>query len=160
MVTDVLDATAYYGADSAHRERPDCIYRYDADSGELVHNGRSGLHADPRHRRRDLGRDGLYENARILLCREYTYLGAGALVIPQSLHRLRELASALGQGHRVIACGKDKTLDAEVTALFRRIGKQTSRFTPAEVHADAYDHPAPAPADRRLSQRDALRCHP
>src|SRR5579875_2627548 len=87
VVGEVLDATAYYAPDSPHRHRPDCIYRYDADTGVILHTGETGLHADPRHRRRDLGRDGLYENARILLCREFTYLGPEALVIPQSLNR-------------------------------------------------------------------------
>src|ERR1700710_872870 len=38
VVTDVLDATAYYGPASPFRGRPDCIYRYDPDSGELVHS--------------------------------------------------------------------------------------------------------------------------
>ncbi|HLI77810.1 MAG TPA: hypothetical protein VKV02_12760 [Acidobacteriaceae bacterium] len=158
VVTDVLDATRYYGPRSPHRHRPDCIYGYDEATGELLHTGRTGLHADPRHRRRDLGREGLYENARILLSDQFTYLGQEALVVPESLNRLRELASALGQGHRVIPSGKDASLDRELATLFRRLGKLETRFTPQEVHADAYDHPAPGPADRCLPQRSMPTC--
>jgi hypothetical protein len=156
VITEVLDATAYYAPRSPFRTRPDCIYRYDRASGTLAHTGKTGLHADPRHRRRDLGREGLYENARILLSREFTYLGSSALVLDEHFTRLRELASALGQGHRVIAHGKDATLDGELTGLFRAISAQQSRFTPRNVHADAYDHPAPNAAD--LHREARFRC--
>jgi hypothetical protein len=156
VVTEILDATAYYAPRSPYRNRPDCIYRYDSDTGTLEHTGKTGLHADPRHRRRDLGREGLYENARILLSRDFTYLGASAFVLDERFTRLRELASALGQGHRVIPSGKDATLDDELTTLFRAISTKTSQFTPRNVHADAYDHPAPNPAD--LRQRARLCC--
>ncbi len=157
-VTEVADATAYYAPQSPYRSRPDCIYRYEAETGELIHTGESGLHADPRHRRRDLGREGIFENGRVLLCREFTYLGADALVLPARLTRLREMASALGQGHRVVSLGKDATLDAEVAALTRHLGRQPSRFTPSQVHADAYDHPAPGLADRRRTAQPAGVC--
>jgi hypothetical protein len=150
----VVDATAYYAERSPHRSRPDCIYRYDPETGNLEHTGRTGLHADPRHRRRDLGREGIFENARILLCREFTYLGPDAHVIDPRLTRLRELVSALGQGHRVLVHGKDATIDSELKILFREITKQPTRFTPREVHADSYDHPAPNAADTR-SRNDA-----
>lgn len=148
-VTEVWDATAYYAPRSPHRHRPDCIYRYDREAGTLEHSGQTGLHADPRHRRRDLGREGIYENGRILLCKEFTYLGRSAFLLDDPFLRLREMASALGQGHRVIHKGKDATMDAEIDALFRAIGGQPSLFTPKQVHADAYDHPAPNPADAR-----------
>ncbi len=145
----VLDATAYYAPDSPHGDRPDCIYRYDPETGTLTHSGETGLHADPRHRRRDLGREGVFENGRILLCNNFTYMGSSAFVLDGRFTRLREMASALGQGHRVIHEGKDATLDSELKALFRAVNKQPSRFTPSIVHADAYDHPAPNPADAR-----------
>lgn len=148
-VADVLDATKYYAPDSPHRHRPDCIYRYDEETGSLLHTGETGLHADPRHRRRDLGREGVFENGRVLLCHEFTYLGSSAFVLDHRFTRLREMASALGQGHRVVADGKDATLDTELKHLFRTLGRQTSRFTPEQVHADSYDHPAPNPADLR-----------
>lgn len=157
-VEAVLDATAYYAAESSYRQRPDCIYRYVPDSGALVHTGETGLHADPRHRRRDLGREGLYENARILLCREFHYFGPAALALPARCLRLRELASALGQGHRVVPHGRDSTLDAELTLLFRHAARQPTAFTPSVVHADAYDHPAPGPADRLRSQGSRAVC--
>lgn len=149
VVGDVMDATRYYAPRSPHRNRPDCIYRYDAETGTLEHTGRTGLHADPRHRRRDLGREGVFENGRILLCHEFTYLGSGALVLDERFRRLREMVSALGQGHRVVAEGKDATLDGELNALFRAMSRLPGRFTPREVHADSYDHPAPNPADQR-----------
>lgn len=148
-VTDVLDAAAYYAPRSQFRHRPDCIYRYDPKTGELLHTGRTGLHADPRHRRRDLGREGIFENGRILLCREFIYMGSDAFVLDERLPRLRELASALGQGHRVILDGKDPGFDVEISALFRRLARQPTRFTPQRVHADAYDHPKPGPAECR-----------
>ncbi len=107
------------------------------------------MHADPRHRRRDLGREGIFESARILLCDEFKYMGSSALVLDLRFSRLRELASALGQGHRVIHDGRDATLDSELKGLFLAIAKQPTRFTPTKVHADAYDHPAPSPADTR-----------
>lgn len=154
IVTDVVDATTYYAEHSPYRDRPDCIYRYDAEAGTIEHSGRTPLHADPRHRRRDLGREGIFENGRILLCREFTYLGSEALVLDQRFTRLRELASALGQGHRVVHSGKDATLDSELNAFVRQISKLGSRCTPSEVHADSYDHPAPSPADGR-SRNDA-----
>lgn len=149
IVTDVVDATAYYAEHSPFRGRPDCIYHYDPETGSLEHTGKTGLHADPRHRRRDLGREGIFENGRILLCREFTYLGAQAFVLDTRFSRLRELASALGQGHRVIADGKDATLDSELAGLFKTLQKKPTRFTPAEVHADAYDHPAPSASEAR-----------
>ena len=148
-VSEVLDATAYYAPGSPHRTRPDCIYRYDAETGTLTHSGETGLHADPRHRRRDLGREGVFENGRILLCNDFTYKGSAALVLDAQLTRLREMISALGQGHRVVHEGRDATLDAELKRLFRAIGKQPSRFTPQVVDAESYDHPAPQPADIR-----------
>lgn len=149
IVSQVLDAKAYYAEDSPHRDRPDCIYRYDPEEGTLQHNGTSGLHADPRHRRRDLGREGVFENGRILLCDEFTYMGAKALVLDERFPRLREMVSALGQGHRVVAEGKDLTLDSELGQLMRRLKQQPSGFTPPVVHADSYDHPAPSPAETR-----------
>ncbi len=156
-VSRVLDATTYYAEHSPYRHRPDCIYRYDPEAGTLLHSGATGLHADPRHRRRDLGREGLFENARILLCDSFTYLGPQAAPIPERLARLRTMASALGQGHRVLHAGKDRTLDAEVEALFRVVERQPSLHTPPVVHADAYDHPAPAQADRGAPPRRP--CH-
>ena len=150
-VSQVLDASVYYAPLAPHRSRPDCIYRYDQESGLIVHAGQTGLHADPRHRRRDLGREGIYENGRILLCEHFTYLGPHATVIPEQLNRLRELASTLGQGHRVVTAGKDGSLDAELTSLFRSLSRQPNRHTPLEVHSDAYDHPAPGRADRLCS---------
>ncbi len=149
LVGEVLDASAYYAPDSPHRNRPDCIYCYDRESGTLLHRGDTGLHADPRHRRRDLGREGIFENGRILLAHRFTYLGASAFVLDARFPRLRQMASSLGQGHRVVPSGRDRTLDAEINALHRTLAAQTSRFTPSEVHADSYDHPAPNPADCR-----------
>ena len=157
VVGEVLDATAYYAPRSPFRTRPDCIYRYDANSGTLTHTGETGLHADPRHRRRDLGREGIFENGRVLLCREFTYLGRAAFAVDARFPRVRELASSLGQGHRVLHAGKDATLDAEVSALRRAIATLPSHFTPRQVHADSYDHPAPSGSDlRRTALRAAL----
>lgn len=147
-VTEVLDAAVYYGPQSPHRWRPDCIYRYDPAMGTLEHSGETGLHADPRHRRRDLGREGVFENGRILLCGDFTYLGPEALAIPENLVRLRSMAAALGQGHRVIGMGKDRLLEAELTEMWRLLRGIPTRHTPQEVHADSYDHPAPGPAER------------
>ncbi len=141
-VTEIVDAAAYYAPRSPHRQRPDCIYAYDPDTGGLCHTGRTGLHADPRHRRRDLGREGIFENGRILLCREFTYLGPAALVLPESLHGLRRLASELGQGHRVVDPTRNPDLHQEIEWLLIEMGRQATRFTPHRVHADAYDRPA------------------
>ncbi len=153
VVTEVLDATAYYAPDSPYRDRPDCIYRYDAELGTLAHTGQTGLHADPRHRRRDLGREGIFENGRILLCSRFTYLGSEALVLEPHLFRLRSLASALGQGHRVLHEGRDSTVDGELNVLFRAMARQPCRSTPVQVHADSYDHPAPNAVDLRRTAR-------
>ena len=158
-ITAVLDATAYYSSTSPHLDRPDCIYRYHPRTGDIQHAGQTGLHADLRHRRRDLGKDGLFENARVLLSRQFTYLGSAALVLPLSQNRLRELASILGQGHRVLADGQDASLDREIGHLFRTMHRRPTRFTPQEVHADAYDHPQPDPADTRQAQRTAQVCN-
>ncbi len=159
VVTDVVDATAYYGPQSAFRSRPDCIYRYDSETGDLLHSGETGLHADPRHRRRDLGREGIFENGRVLLSREFSYQGSSALVMPPKWNRLRELASALGQGHRVLISGRDASVDREVDDLFRTMVRQPKRFTPQLVDADAYDHPKPALGDVRRAQRGTAVCN-
>ena len=157
-VSEVVDAAVYYGPLSPYLKRPDCIYRYDPETGTLRHFGETELHADPRHRRRDLGREGIFENGRILLSRDFTYLGAAALILAAKWNRLRELASSLGQGHRVVTAGKDSSMDREIAELFRAMRKQPSRHTAQKVHADAYDHPRPSPAEVRRTQQSAQVC--
>ena len=154
-VSELVDARTYYADKSRFRGRPDCVYAFVPETGELLHTGKTALHATPESQTRDLGRFPFYRNGRVLLCEEFRYFGAGAIPIPASAPRLRHLAEALGQGHRVFTAGDDPAIDAELDRLFRALARHATRFTPREVAADVYERRAfevrgnEAEADRR-----------
>ena len=143
-VSGALDFGSYYAADSgiAGRSgfagRPDCVYALDAETGMLRHSGRTRLHAEPAYLDRDVGREPQFRNARTLLCEEFRYFGAGAVVIPARLPLLRQVAESLGQGHRVFEEGHPES--RELDALFRSLWKREGRFTPASVEEEARGH--------------------
>lgn len=148
-VAEAVPARAYYAPDSPFRRRPDCVYLWQAGDDSFVHNGRSGLHAHPEHRGKDLGgRLSGYANGRVLLLRDFRYFGPGARSLPESLPRLHGVVAALGQGHRVFGEGDDPAMDAELEALFRRLRRRRGTVSPTEVAADSYDHVLSAGARR------------
>ncbi len=140
-VDQALPASRYYAPDSPYRRRPDCIYRWQENEGTFVHTGESGLHAHPEHMRKDLGGQfSGYPNGRILLLRDFRYFGRDARSLPEILPQLHRIVAALGQGHRVFEQGKDPTVDAELNTLFRSLQRRRGTASPADVHADTYDH--------------------
>lgn len=137
-VSGALDFGTYYAAESGFAGRPDCIYALDAETGMLRHSGRTPLHAEPAYLDRDLGREPQFRNARTLLCEEFRYFGADAVVIPARLPLLRQMAESLGQGHRVFSEGDPES--RELHALFRMLWKRSGRCTPASVEEEARGH--------------------
>ena len=100
-VSRALDFGSYYAPESGFGGRPDCVYALDAETGTLRHAGRTRLHAEPAYLGRDVGREPHFRNARTLLCQEFRYFGAEAVMVPQRLPLLRQVAESMGQGHRV-----------------------------------------------------------
>jgi hypothetical protein len=147
-VTDALDPREYYAEQSVFRARPDCIYAFHQANGRLLHSGTTRLHDDPRYEPRDIGSYPYYRNARTLLSTDFRYFGAKAPVIPARLWRLRQIADALGQGHRVFA--EDSAEAGELDALFRLLWKRTTLFTSARVEEEARGHTPQA--SRRISR--------
>lgn len=141
-VSDVADARQYYAARSRFRSRPDCVYLFSSQTGEIRHTGKTALHATPESQARDLGRHPIYRNGRVLLCEDFRYFGAEAVPLPESLPRLLQLTQTLGQGHRVFPAGEDPAMDRELDRLFRALAKRTTRYTPREVQADVYERRA------------------
>ncbi len=137
-VTETLDLGAYYEPDSPHTYRPDCIYAFHPETGELHHTGRTRLHTEPGYAARDVGRAPHFRNARTLLSTNFRYFGAAAMPIPASLPLLRHVAETLGQGHRVFT-DRDPE-NRELDRLFTLLWKQPTRFTPASVEEEAHGH--------------------
>lgn len=138
VVREGIDARAYCAGEGVFAHRPDCIYEFHQRNGTAAHNGRSRLHLGEAHLLKDLGRYPFYRNGRVLLAADFRYFGAGAVRIPARLHLLERAAETLGQGHRVFT-EKDAE-SAEADALFRRLWKLPTAYTPAEVDAEAYEH--------------------
>ena len=44
-VSEAVDAREYYAARSRFRTRPDCVYRFWPETGEIRHTGTTALHA-------------------------------------------------------------------------------------------------------------------
>lgn len=138
VVGQVLDPRVYYAADSPYRQRPDCLYEFHPESGELLHAGRSPLHSQPEYAARDVGSFPYYRNARTLLSHDFRYFGSGAVVIPARLSLLRSVAESLGQGHRVFE--QEDPESSEADALFRFLWKKPTHYTPARVEQEAPGH--------------------
>lgn len=141
-VARTMEYGAYYAAESGFGGRPDCIYRLDLETGNIAHTGRSRLHMEPGYLARDLGREPQFRNARTLLCEQFRYFGAEAVVIPERFPLLRQTANALGQGHRVFA--DDAPEAGELHRLFGLLWRRPTRWTPAFVEEEAPGH-APRP---------------
>ncbi len=137
-VTETLDLGAYYDTESPHAHRPDCIYAFHPETGELHHTGRTRLHTEPGYAARDVGRAPHFRNARALLSTDFRYFGAAAVPIPARFPLLCHIAEALGQGHRVF----DSTDPAsrELDRLFALLWQKPTRFTPAIVEEEAPGH--------------------
>ena len=137
-VTGAMDLGTYYAAEVGFAQRPDCIYALDTGEGMLRHAGRTRLHAEPAYAARDVGRFPAFRNARTLLCEDFRYFGAEAVVIPARFSLLRQMAEALGQGHRVYDERSPEA--AELDGLFRMLWKRETRFTPERVEEEAPGH--------------------
>ncbi len=155
IVEGAVDAREYYGADSAFRERPDCIYRFHQLNGTIEHSGRTPLHADPAYRERDIGQYPYYRNGRTLLSRDFRYFGSAAVILPARLYRLRQIFESLGQGHRVLT--EHDPLHAEVNVLMRILWKRRTSHTPTVVTGEAYGHKPRAKQDGVSMSEAALR---
>ncbi len=138
IVQDGVEARDYFAASGEFAGRPDCIYDFHQQNGRAAHSGRSNLHSAEKHILKDLGTYPFYRNGRILLCTDFRYFGAGAVKIPARLHLLNVAAETLGQGHRVYTEKDPESREAD--ALFRHLWKRETKYTPAEVDSDAYDH--------------------
>ncbi len=137
-VTKVLDLGAYYEPEGPYAGRPDCIYAFHPETGELHHTGRTRLHAEPGYAARDIGRAPHFRNARTLLSNDFRYFGVEAVPIPARLASLRQLAEAVGQGHRVF-----ESTDAEsreLDRLFTLLWKRPTHYTSASVEEEAPGH--------------------
>lgn len=137
-ITGALDPRDYYAESSAFMHRPDCIYEFHQANGQLVHAGRTPLHADPAYAARDVGKYPFYRNARTLLSTDFRYFGSEAVVIPARFPGLLHVVEALGQGHRVFDERSPEA--AELDGLFKMLWKKPSRFTPTVVHEEARGH--------------------
>jgi Nucleotide modification associated domain 2 len=89
VITQTVDARAYFALRSSYRSRPDCIFGYDRETGIFVHDRKSSLHLNEAHLERDLGHYPYYRNARILISADFRYFGAAA---PKIAPRLPQLA--------------------------------------------------------------------
>ncbi|MGI4827780.1 MAG: hypothetical protein ACRYFU_06270 [Janthinobacterium lividum] len=141
-VTGTLDFGSYYEPEGAYRQRPDCIYQLDPEDGTLRHTGATRLHAEPAYLARDVGREPHFRNARTLLCEEFRYFGAEAVVIPARFPLLLHMAEAIGQGHRVY--DQRSAESHELDRLFTTLWKRSTRYTPERVEEEAPGH-APRP---------------
>lgn len=137
-VSGALDYGAYYEPEGPYRQRPDCIYRLDGEYGSLTHSGTTRLHAEPAYLPRDVGREPHFRNARTLLCEDFRYFGAEAVVIPARFPLLLHTAEALGQGHRVYDERSPET--SELDRLFAMLWKKPTRYTPERVEQEAPGH--------------------
>lgn len=137
-ITGALDPREYYAAGSAFTHRPDCIYEFHQANGQLVHSGRTPLHADPAYAARDVGKYPFYRNARTLLSEDFRYFGSEAAVIPARFTGLLHVVEALGQGHRVF--DENSPEAKELDALFKMLWKKPTRFTPEVVLEEAKGH--------------------
>lgn len=137
-VAQALDFGTYYLAENGFGGRPDCVYALDAETGTLRHTGRTRLHAETAYLDRDVGREPHFRNARTLVCEEFRYFGAEAVVIPARFPLLRSVAESLGQGHRVFSEGDAES--RELDELFRMLWKRETRFTPERVEEEARGH--------------------
>lgn len=137
-VTETLDLGEYYEPAGPHTQRPDCIYAFHPETGELHHTGRTRLHTEPGYAARDVGRAPHFRNARTLLSTDFRYFGAAAMPIPAHFALLSHVAQTLGQGHRVFT-GQDPE-SRELDRLFTLLWKQPTRFTPAIVQEEAHGH--------------------
>lgn len=146
IVSGAQDAREYYAARSPFRHRPDCVYRFHRANGELLHTGRTPLHADEAYRGRDLGQYPYYRNGRTLLAHDFRYFGPEAVPIAARLPLLLQTVEALGQGHRVF--GDADAEMPELDALFRFLWRMPTRHSPALVLDEAYGH-VPRPAAKR-----------
>ncbi len=146
IVTQALDLGSYYESESPYAHRPDCIYAFHAETGELQHTGRTRLHTEPGYAARDIGRAPHFRNARTLLSTNFRYFGADAVRIPARFPLLSQVAEALGQGHRVF---HERDLEThELDRLFTWLWKRSTRFTSARVDGEAPGH-APRSASTR-----------
>jgi len=80
-----------------HQGRPDCIYSWNRPNfkwkiGKKYHNPKE----TGDQRRKDVGND-----AKVLLCTTFRYLGKNSMQIPQNLRLLKSAVKRLGQNHRV-----------------------------------------------------------
>ena len=137
-VTETLDLGAYYEPEGPYTHRPDCIYAFHPETGELHHTGRTRLHTEPGYAARDVGRAPHFRNARTLLSTDFRYFGSSAVRIPAHLPLLRHTAEALGQGHRVFEAKNPES--RELDSLFKLLWKRPTAFTPASVEEEAPGH--------------------
>jgi hypothetical protein len=138
VVSKGIEARDYFEAGTEFASRPDCIYRFHQENGRAHHGGRSGLHRDEAHLLKDLGSYPYYRSGRVLMCRDFRYFGAEAVLIPARLPLIRAASEILGQGHRVYGPADPEW--TEFDALFRLLWKQRTSYTPATVDSDAYEH--------------------
>ena len=119
--------------------RPDCIYEFHQQLGRAVHTGRSNLHAAEKHLLKDLG------TYPYLPQRPHSPRPGFPLLRRRRRSYSRPPAPARAGPPRPSAKATAFTPSAipntrEADALFRLLWKQPTRYTPAEVDADAYDH--------------------
>ena len=152
-VDRTVEPREYYSEAGEFRARPDCIYEFHQQNGRLSHSGRTRLHDDPAYEPRDIGRYPYYRNARTLLCEDFRYFGAAAVLIPDRLPLLRQASENLGQGHRVFDESAPEA--RELDALFRSLWKRPTCYTPASV-----DEEAPGHAPRRVADLQPLGHNP
>jgi len=138
VVGYAIEARDYFDVRAEFVSRPDCIYRFHQENGRAHHARRSGMHRGEAHLLRDLGSYPYYRNGRVLACRDFRYFGDQVMPIPTRLPLVRAAAEALGQGHRVYEWGDPEL--REFDALFRLLWKCPTRYTPAGVDAEVYEH--------------------
>jgi len=102
-VTETVDLGLYYSL-SRYKERKDCIYEFN-EEGKLQVRRDALYHEDGSSLARDVGTpdaSGRYPSARVLLSRNFCYLGRnGTAESLSSYPALRDLLDGLTQGHRV-----------------------------------------------------------
>ena len=85
-----------------------------------------------------MGGERHFRNARTLLCEEFRYFGAEAVIIPVRLPLMRQVAESLGQGHRVFSAADAES--RELDRLFATLWRRPTRFTPGSVEEEARGH--------------------
>ncbi len=138
VVSGTLDAREYYAPRSQFRSRPDCIYKFHRAKGTITHTGKTPLHADEAYRSRDIGMYPYYRNGRTVLSDDFRYFGTRAIVIPDTLWRLRQMSEALGQGHRVFS--EEAAESTELKVLFKSLWRCATDFTATVVRSEATGH--------------------